>query len=119
MSQENVEILRRAISHLQARARSATGVLSTVQTLSGSGTHPIFPQVGVDADGNAIFAWPNPPGVVRARERSATGVLGPVQPLSGPGAGDQQIAVNSDGHAVIVWVTGEDASGDTRIAAAF
>ena len=46
-----------ANQRVQARARSAAGVLSAVQTLSGPGQNALGPQVAVDADGDAVFTW--------------------------------------------------------------
>ena len=47
-------------TRVQTRTRSATGVLSAVQTLSSSGQDASLPQVAVDADGNAVFTWRAP-----------------------------------------------------------
>ena len=70
---------------IQARARSAAGVLSDVQTLSAQGQNAFSPQVAIDADGDAVFTWLRSDGSnlrVQARARSAAGVLSPVQTLS-------------------------------------
>ncbi len=93
---------------IQARARSAAGVLSPVQTLSGPGRDASDPQVAVDADGDAVFTWLRFDGVtfrVQARARSAAGVLSAVQDLSdNTGSGVQpQVAVDTDGDAVFTW----------------
>ena len=93
---------------IQARARSATGVLSAVQTLSG-GAHPAFdPQVAIDASGDAVFTWERSDGAVlriQARARSADGALSAVQNLSNPGENAQnpQVAVDASGDAVFTW----------------
>jgi hypothetical protein len=93
---------------IQARARSATGTLSAVQTLSKSGQDAFGPEVGVDADGNAVFTWQRSDGVnnrVQARARAATGALSVVQNLSDPGADADlpEVAVDADGDAVFTW----------------
>ena len=94
---------------VQARARSATGALSAVQTLSASGQDASHPRVGVDANGNALVAWTRLGGAdirVQARTRSATGVLGAVQNLSesGQDASDPQLAVAPNRNAVFAWL---------------
>jgi hypothetical protein len=107
---------------IEARARSAAGALSPVQTLSPppgpNENYARSPQVGVDAQGNAVFAWnyhvvkpPNPRGatLVQARARSAAGALSPVQnivfpPIGGGGCGCfPQVAVDPTGDAVFTW----------------
>ena len=93
---------------IQARARSAAGVLSEVQNLSDSGKNSSAPQVAVDADGDAVFTWVrdviNDP--VQARARSAAGALSPVQDISYPGqaASAPQVAVQASGKAVFTWL---------------
>jgi hypothetical protein len=94
----------------QARARSAAGALSPVQTLSSSGRDAGSPHVAVDADGDAIFAWERYDGFnyrVQVRARTAAGVLSSVQTLSPPGQSSfvQDVAVDADGDAVVLWST--------------
>ena len=70
---------------IQARARSAAGTLSAVQTLSAAGQDASSPQVAVDADGDAVFTWLRFDGTndrIQARARSAAGTLSAVQTLS-------------------------------------
>jgi microcompartment protein CcmK/EutM len=93
----------------QARARSAAGALSAVQDLSKRGQDAVFPQVGVDAGGDAVFTWQGFDGTntrAQARARSAAGALSAVQNLSNPGqnASSPQIAVDDTGDAVFTWV---------------
>jgi hypothetical protein len=92
----------------QARARSAAGTLSAVQTLSSAGQNAAEPQVAVDADGDGVFTWRRFDGAnsrVQARARSAAGTLSAVQNLSDPGgnAHAPQVAVDADGDAVFTW----------------
>jgi hypothetical protein len=42
---------------VQARTRSAAGVLGAVQTLSASGQDAYYPQVAVNQSGNAATVW--------------------------------------------------------------
>jgi hypothetical protein len=42
---------------IQARGRSAAGVLQPVHTLSEAGQDAQFPQVAMDADGRALAVW--------------------------------------------------------------
>ncbi len=91
---------------VQARARSAGGVLSAVQTLSAAGQDAFAPQVAVDADGDAVFTWWRSDGAsyrVQARARSAGGALSAVQTLSGSNARYPEVAVDADGDAVFTW----------------
>jgi hypothetical protein len=95
-------------TRIQARARSSAGVLSPVQTLSAVGQDAVDPQVGIDADGDAVFTWERFDGTnwrVQARARSAAGVLSPVQTLSAAGQPTRrpQVAVNDVGDAVFAW----------------
>jgi len=76
------------------------------------------PDVGLDANGNATFAWmrldatqscvPGDGGCwqVQAVRRSASGVMGEVRtlsPVSGISAIDQQVQVAANGDAVVAW----------------
>ena len=93
---------------IQARARAANGALSPVQTLSGAGQDAGEPQVAIDADGDAVFAWTRLDGTnnrIQARGRTAAGSLSAVQTLSGAGqhADGAQVAVDADGDAVLTW----------------
>jgi hypothetical protein len=104
---------------VQARARSAGGSLSLTQNLSLPGQSSEAPKVGVDVDGDAVFAWLRPdgttgcgwnlvPGCVRAqtRSRAAGGALSATQDLSAPGHNAEQpvqVGVDNAGNAVFVW----------------
>jgi hypothetical protein len=100
---------------IQARARSAVGMLEPVQTLSERGA--FNPQVAIDAVGNAVIVWQrfgpnNRPAMYRlqARARSAAGDLGLVQTLTEPEeqrALAPQIAMSADGAALVVWSRGD------------
>src|SRR4051812_18977958 len=82
------------------------GFLSAVQTLSDAGQSALFPQVAVDADGDAVFTWRRDDGSgnfccfrAQARARSAAGTLSAVQtlPTGGRDAFDPHVAVDPDG----------------------
>ena len=93
-------------TRIQARARSAEGVLGPIETLSGAGATE--PQVAVDSDGDAVFAWlrfNETLSTLQARALSNAGVLGPVQNVSGDNAeaSEPEVAVDSDGDAVFAW----------------
>jgi hypothetical protein len=95
-------------TRVQARARSATGVLGPVQTLSRAGRGAHDPRVAVDADGDAVFCWQqfddfNQFLRVQARARSAAGTLSATQTLSGWRGGGCELAVNAAGDAVFTW----------------
>jgi DNA-binding beta-propeller fold protein YncE len=102
----------RACTRVQTRVRSKKGALSTVQTLSSPGRSASNPQLTVDRDGNAVFAWQrsdcfngscyNP----QARTRSAAGALSAVQALSYPSVFPTSFAGlvgNARGDAVAAW----------------
>ena len=59
------------ISRAQARARSAAGVLSPVQTLSAGGQNALGAQVAVDAGGDAIVTWQRSDGTSQRVQASA------------------------------------------------
>jgi tripartite motif-containing protein 71 len=97
-----------ANSRIYARARTAAGTLSAVQTLSAAGQDAFDPQVAVDADGDAVFAWVRSDGAnrrIQARARSADGALSGVQTVSAAGqdAFEPEVAVTPDGDAVFSW----------------
>lgn len=112
-----------ANDRVEARARSAAGVLGTVQTLSVAGQDASFPKVAVDAGGDAVVVWARKDGSgpcgsggcvrIQARARSAAGVLGPVLTLSPPGqnAHEFDVALDADGDAVAVWNRSDGTSG--------
>jgi hypothetical protein len=96
------------VARIQARARSASGEFSDVQTLSAAGQDASRPRVAIDADGNAVVSWERSDGTdvrVQTRSRSAAGVLSAIQTLSPAGAGSSQsnVAVDALGNAVFVW----------------
>jgi hypothetical protein len=101
---------------VEAIARSSTGTLSAVQTLSAAGQNAYSPDVGADQNGDAVFTWVRPDGTtscqtgsacgrIQAVARSATGALSAVQTLSAAGknAAGPQVAVDKGGDAVFVW----------------
>jgi hypothetical protein len=93
-------------TRIRARARSAAGVLSPVQTLSSISGNGTYPQIAVDSTGDAVITWNFFDGDwerVQARARSAAGVLGAVQTLTPTGrhAGGPTVGVDTDGDAVI------------------
>jgi hypothetical protein len=97
---------------IQARTRSAGGVLGPVLTLSPPGQNAFEFDVAVDADGDAVAIWNRSDGSsasccrrIQARSLSAGGALGPVQVLtaSGQHADSPRVAVDADGDAVAVW----------------
>jgi 6-phosphogluconolactonase (cycloisomerase 2 family) len=89
---------------VQARARTAAGAFSAVQTLSAVGQNASAPEVAVDPGGDAVFVWERG-GRVQARARTAAGVLSATQTLSSAGqpAANPQVAVDQDGDALFTW----------------
>ena len=97
-------------SHLRAttRTRSAAGVLSAVQPISAAGQNAVAPEVAVDPNGNAVYAWERSDGTntrIQARSRTAAGVFSAIQTLSDPGANasDVEHDVDAEGDAVFTW----------------
>lgn len=110
---------------IQARTRSSSGALSTVQTLSAGGGQAFSPQVVVDSQLNqggsghfadAVFAWVRndattqclvaPCPRIQARGRRADGALGTtvtLSPAAGGPSSDPRIAGDGLGNAVFVW----------------
>jgi hypothetical protein len=89
---------------VQVRARSASGTLSPIQSLTDEAGHERGrdAQVGIDAAGNALVTWDFGPGVA-AQVRSASGALGPLQTFPVSARPFPQVAVNGAGNAVITW----------------
>src|SRR5439155_383524 len=96
-------------SRVQARARSAGGALSAIQTLSAAGQNALDAQVGVDSSsGDAVVVWERSDGTnlrVQARARTAGGAVSGVQTPSAAGqvAFVPEVGVDSAGNAVVVW----------------
>jgi hypothetical protein len=93
---------------IQARRRATGGGLSAVQSLSAAGRNADLPQLAVDANGRALVVWERYDGSsyrVQARRRTSSGRLSAVQTLSASGqnATQPQVAVDSNGNAVVVW----------------
>ncbi len=91
---------------IQARALSAAGALSGLQTISGNQSYNA--QVAVDANDNAIFIWEHydfSDFRIQIRTRSAAGALGAIQPVSAAGqsADTPQVALDATGDAVFAW----------------
>ena len=92
---------------IHARTRSAAGALGAVRVLSGEGTDAHDGQVGVAADGSAVFAWRCNPGtgeLVESRTLSSTGALSTVQDVGvDPEPFSLRLAVAGNGDAVAAW----------------
>jgi hypothetical protein len=93
-----------ACTRVKTRTRAVDGSLSPIQTLSTAGRHSEAPQVGVDANGNAVFVWHS--GGIVARARAANGSLSAIQIVSAPGEGGTfpKVAVGRGGSAVFAWL---------------
>src|SRR6266550_2287013 len=94
---------------IQTRSRSAAGTLSPTLTLSAPYQSAVYPQLAVDAYGNAAFVWERWDGTnerIQVRTLSAAGVRGSTQTLSAAGgeAMFPQVAVDPSGNAVFAWL---------------
>jgi hypothetical protein len=100
---------------VQAVTRPAGGAWSTPQDISAAGQSVSFPQVAVDAAGNAIAVWARSNGsntIVQAAARPVEGAWGSPQDLSAPGqnADLPEVAVSPAGDAVAVWQRSDGAN---------
>ncbi|HET9257141.1 MAG TPA: hypothetical protein VFO16_18350, partial [Pseudonocardiaceae bacterium] len=107
---------------VQAAARSGGGAWQAPVNLSAVGQNAVAPQVGIDAQGDAVVVWTRSNGIndiVQAAARSAGGAWQAPVSLSAAGqnASDPQVAVNAQGNAVAVW-TRSNGSNDIVQAAA-
>jgi hypothetical protein len=93
--------------------------LGPVRVLSGTAADAHDGEVGMAADGTAVFAWRRNPGtgdLVESRTLSATGTLGAVQDVgTSPEPLSLRLAVDDNGGAVATWLD----PNLKRIAAAF
>jgi hypothetical protein len=93
---------------VEMRSRSHAGVWGSTLLLSPSSQDPRNPKVALDDDGDAVVAWDAFDGTDRrayARRVSRTGTLGTLQVLSTTGVTvfGTDVAVDSDGDAVVTW----------------
>jgi hypothetical protein len=92
---------------VQTVARSATGTLSSIKTLSPDGGNAGLGQVAVDGSGNAVYVWrfDGTDKRIQARTRSSAGTIGELVPISNAtlDADLPQVSVNATGKAFAVW----------------
>ena len=98
---------------VHVRRRSASGALGNIQTLSGSGTLS-EPQIALDEAGKAVVAWRRSPAegqptALQVRSVAANGTLGATQTVAA-NAGDHDLAVASDGRAMLAWELAQTSS---------
>jgi hypothetical protein len=93
---------------IHGRTRSSAGALGTVRLLSDASADAHDGQVGMAADGTAVFAWRRNPGtgdVVESRTLSPAGTLGAVQDVgTGPEPLSLRLAVGDNSKAVAAWL---------------
>ncbi|MEV0805381.1 hypothetical protein [Micromonospora sp. NPDC050200] len=102
--------------YVQIRSRSYKGTWGTTTNLSPSGQAPRSPKVALDDDGDAIVVWHAYNGVdyhVYARRVSKAGALGPLMVLSAAGVKvhGTNVAIDSDGDAVVTWAEWHEDGG--------
>jgi hypothetical protein len=94
---------------VQARTRSAAGVLGAIVNLSAAGDDAYAPRVASRDNGESVFVWLRFDGAndrLQARTMSAGGALGAVQTVSTAGADavTPQVAIGAtSGPAVATW----------------
>jgi hypothetical protein len=93
---------------VQAAARPAGGAWETVQDLSAAGQSAGYPQLALDAAGNALAVWQRSNGsnfIIQAAARRAGGAWETPQDLSAAGqnASASQVAMDREGNALAVW----------------
>src|SRR5207248_10401556 len=84
-------------------------------TLSSTGRQ--YPQVAVDAGGDAAFIWNAFDGATNfpeGRTLSAQGVLGPLKKLASSG-GEGQVGIDTGGNALFAWVQTDVVNSVDRI----
>jgi hypothetical protein len=89
-------------------SRSHVGAWGSIVPLSPPGQSPHSPKVALDDDGDAVVVWDAFDGTdyrVYARRVSSTGTVGTLQVLSATGVQihGTDVAVDSDGDAVVTW----------------
>jgi hypothetical protein len=106
---------------VQAAVRpAASGIWEPPQDLSAAGQPTTFPQLGVDAAGNAVAVWVGYSGItpiVQAAIRpAASGVWSAPQQISAIGerAENPQVAVDPAGNALAVWQGGNGVRAAAR-----
>ena len=88
----------------EARILAPDGTLGPLLYVSEVSYGNAFrPQLGIDDAGDAVLAWQVVGQTIRSRVISKTGQLGPVSRLAGQHTLGFELAVNRDGHAVLVW----------------
>jgi hypothetical protein len=106
---------------IEGRTRSATGVYGKVQSLSSSTQDSNDPQLGIDADGDALFLWQDKDSLgkpaIESRLITAAGALRPVVKVASLDSQpyDLQLEVADNGKAAAVWRN----TGLKRIEASF
>jgi hypothetical protein len=100
---------------VQIMSRSLAGAWGSIVTLSPSGQAPHSPKVALDDDGDAVVVWHAFDGTddrVYAQRVSRTGTVGTLQVLSPTGVKifGTDVAVDSDGDAVVTWAEYSDGS---------
>jgi hypothetical protein len=93
---------------VEMKSRSQAGAWGSIVAVSPPGQAPSSPKVALDDDGDAVIVWHAFDGIdyrVYARRVSRTGTLGSLQVLSGAGVNifGTDVAVDSDGDAVVTW----------------
>jgi hypothetical protein len=106
---------------IEGRTRSATGVYGKVQSLSSATVDSSDPQLGVDADGDALFLWQDKDSLgkpaIESRLITSAGALRPVVKVASVDSApyDLQLEVAGNGKAAAVWRN----TGLKRIEASF
>jgi hypothetical protein len=97
---------------VQTRSRSRSGTFGAIAELSGPTDEAWDPNVALDKDGDAVFAWwvvGRTGARVETRTRSTRGMLGSRVTLSesADDGFEPQIAVDDDGDAVFTWLASD------------
>ena len=107
-------------------ASASATIPTTALPLSATGEDVNDPQVAVDPNGNAFYAWVrDEPGAgtlkfIQAARVSSTGTVGTVHTVSigTESASSPAIAASSDGTGIVVWQEFQSGSSDRRIRSA-
>ncbi len=101
------------IAIIQSSTQLAGGTWSTPVDLSAGDRQALYPQVAVDAQGDAVAAWqsypPDADGPVVQAARQTAGIgWGPAVDLSDGTAYQPDVAIDPQGTATAVWETHDD-----------
>jgi hypothetical protein len=90
----------RCCAVVQLRIRSPGGALGPVEDVSPRGESNPFPQLALNANGDAAFGWAG----LKGRIRLSGGSLGPIRRIAGPiAASEYDVGIDPNANATFIW----------------